>query len=134
MKIFAASLFLVLIMFGCTKKITGKNQPSGAGPKALPEFELRDFSVDRVSQKGRGTLVAKDEMLKVGTYLVYLSAKQVHRDNQHWTTTVILRDGYATVETSDRVLAGFESLVNYTDWEIIGFVKLEPGVILRRPD
>lgn len=106
---------------------------SSSATQTLPKFEVRDFKLDekRTSGEitefnGRGTLVAKDDALKRGNYMVWLSVKQT-LDNDEITETqsVLLRDGIGTIETF-----AYARKVKYFDWKILGFIKLQEGVVV----
>lgn len=113
-------------------------QPAATSSASAPaQFEVRDFALEEhagsygATTVGRGTLVAKSEQLKHGSYIVYLSATRSHKSDSNWRQAVILRDGLATFETSDYLVPEDRATkVKYGNWGIYGFAQLQEGVIV----
>lgn len=133
---------LVLIFAGCQQSSsnTSKTADSISVSKAqnLVRFEVRDFKLDEEknsyggrSIKGRGTLVAKDDAIKKGNYAVWLSYKEAHNNDEQRKQVVVIRDGIGTIETYDYISSSEKekTKIKYADWKIIGFVKLQEGII-----
>ena len=108
---------------------------NSSGPVA---FEIRDFSLDKnsesyggVSYQGRGTLVTRDARLANGTFIVLITAKQEHENNEELTTQVLVKDGLGTVRVGTYQTDDEEKVENvrYYDWGILGFTQLHPGTI-----
>lgn len=106
---------------------------------APAKFQIRDFKLDEQKQsyggviyKGRGTLVSKDAALSKGTYMVWLTVKQAHKNEEQWKTVVVMHDGIGTVETSDYLSkddADKGKAVKYVEWKILGYTALSAGTI-----
>ncbi len=138
---------VVAALAGCqpSSSPSGEATPSTATPVSAPgttqtqvKFEVRDFKLAEkietygITAKGRGTLVTKDDSLKKGSYMVWLSVKWTQGNDEPEEKSVILRDGIGTIETyafipsEDRA----KKKVKYFDWKVLGFVKLQEGVIV----
>ncbi len=109
-------------------------------PTAPARFEIRDFKLNEQTNEygslnvsGRGTLVALDESLKKGNFLVWLTTKKAHRPDEDINAVLILRDGLATIETSDYVSKEDKGRVNvrYTDWKITGYIPFQEAVLVQ---
>lgn len=110
--------------------------------KALSEparFELRDFKLDEQDIEygarrvtGRGTLVALDEKLKKGNFVVWITVKQQHKNGEQAQAVLILRDGLTTVETHDYVTKADRDKikVRYEEWRMTGYIPMQEGVIV----
>ena len=144
-----------LILTGIIVGLAGCQQPSSstnaqAKPADAPiispttmatqgpvKFEVRDFKLNERKESygtaihGQGILISKDEGLKKGNFMVWLSVKQAHKNDERWKTLIVLRDGIGTIESHDFLSREDreKNKVKYFDWEIIGFVKLQEGVI-----
>ena len=128
-------LFCVgLLLTACDRPLA----PIPVSPPAKPPtFEIRDFKVDMqreegvMNAKGRGTLVAKDPAMKTGTYVVWLTVKRTHRNDQDRRYSIVVRDGAGTIETQDHFLEQDEAAksVRFYDWQVVGYVMLQPAVI-----
>lgn len=147
---------IVVVIFAGCQPTAPKNEvtaqpsvPLGAPiptPKAAQanvKFEVRDFKLEEqndspasklfktVTTKGRGILVAKDDALKTGNFMIWLAVKQAHKDDEKIKFFVLLTGGIGTFETFD--IESREDMekkkIKYFDWEIVGFVKLQDGVI-----
>lgn len=101
------------------------------------KFEVLDFKLDEQKESygtkinGRGTLIAKDDTLKKGSYMVWLSSKMSQKNDERMKQLVLMRDGIGTIETFDFLNSedSERKKVKYFDWEVIGFVKLQEGII-----
>ena len=138
---------VIAVLAGCQQSSSdattqSKVQPSA--PAASPStreipvrFEVRDFKLDEQKESygtttnGRGTLVTKDDALKKGSYMVWLSVKLAQKNDETQKQLVLLRDGIGTIETFEYISSEDrdKKKVMYFDWKIIGFVKLQDGVI-----
>ena len=107
----------------------------------LPRFEIRDFKLDEEKQKyggvqvkGRGTLIAVDDVQRRGSFIVWLTAKQEHDNDSPSLKMIVLRDGVGTFETFD-YLTGEEKAkkVRYHNWQMIGFTPMQKGVLVQEP-
>jgi hypothetical protein len=132
----ATTFLLAILAAGC-----GPQKPSTANSPAAPpaRFEIRDFKLSEqltalgaVDVTGRGTLVALDDSVKKGTYFVWLTAKRITHKEDDVSTVLILRDGLATIETSDYVSKDNKDKVRvrYTDWRMTGYIRFQEGVIV----
>jgi len=121
MKNFAPFLLLATVLSACQP--TSVNQApkestasvaasaaaaSSASTMQLPRFEIRDFKLDEEKQKyggvqvkGRGTLIAVDDVQRRGSFIVWLTAKQEHDNDSPSLKMIVLRDGVGTFETFD---------------------------------
>lgn len=136
---------LVAALAGCQQSSSSGGEtatpvapvPASGAAQNLVRFEIRDFKLDEQKKSygteinGRGTLVTKDDALKKGNYVVWLSVKQAHKNDERAKYLIVLRDGIGTIETFDILNRedGEKKKIKYFDWEIIGFVKLQEGVI-----
>jgi hypothetical protein len=109
---------------------------SVAGPV---KFELRDFQLDEQKQsyggamyKGRGTLVIKDPSVARGNYMVWLTVKQAHKNDEPAKILVLVHDGIGTVETHDYLTKDEleKTKVKYVNWEVLGYVPMSAGTIV----
>ena len=128
-----------LCIAGCQQPLAGSTPASSptiasTTPAAAPAlFEIRDFTRDEeegkytTTVKGRGTLVTKDARLSNGNYMVWLSAKQEHVNDEPWRIQVLLKDGIGTFGTFDIPDKGEK--IKYYDWEILGYLPMEKGQI-----
>jgi hypothetical protein len=64
--------------------------------------------------------------------MVWYSAKEAQNNDERKKHLIVLRDGIGTIETYDFLSREDreKKKVKYFDWEIIGFVKLQEGVIM----
>lgn len=110
-----------------------------ASEASVARFEIRDFKLDpktseygSLSVDGRGTLVALDDSLRKGTFLVWLTVKRAHKSDEPVDVVLLLRDGLATIETSDYVAKEDKDKVKvkYIDWKVAGYVPFREGVLV----
>ena len=137
MKKILSAAIATLFIAGCQQPQTATAQAStpavaattGAASPAM--FEIRDFTLDEnkgeytTTVKGRGTLVTKDSRLASGNYMVWISAKQEHENDDPWRTQILLEDGIGTFTTFDMPDKGEK--LKYYDWEVLGYLPLEKG-------
>lgn len=140
------TLAILASLSGCQQNAaptTAASAPATASAAASAptsaKFQIRDFKLDEQKQsyggviyKGRGTLVSKDVSISKGTYMVWLTVKQAHKNDEQWKTVVVMHDGIGTVETSDYLSkddADKGKAVKYADWKILGYTALSAGTI-----
>ena len=107
--------------------------------RAPVKFEVRDFKLDAESEsygvttKGRGTLVTRDPSMAKGAYMVWISAKQAHKSDEPTHDMILMTDGIGTVSTFDYASKSDRASkdVKYYDWSVIGYVKLDKGVMVK---
>lgn len=113
---------------------------SNTQSSAPARFEIRDFRLEEVTSEygslnvsGRGTLVALDESMKKGNYLVWFTGKRSRKDEDTVTAALIMKDGLATIETSDYVTKEDRDKikVRYSDWKMIGYVKMQEAILVQ---
>lgn len=128
----AVTVFLAVVATGCEPQTTS----SSAAPA---RFEIRDFklseqvnSIGGLEVTGRGTLVALDDSLRKGTYLVWLTAKRTSRKEDEVAAVLVLRDGLSTVETSDYVSKEDRDKfkVRYSDWRMTGYIRFQEAAMV----
>lgn len=112
--------------------------PATAAQTAPVKFEVRDFHLDSesasygVTTKGRGTLVTRDPSMTKGAYMVWLSAKQAHKSDEPTQNMILMTDGIGTITTYDFASKSDTAKeVKYYDWSVIGYVKLDRGVMAK---
>ncbi|SEO43809.1 hypothetical protein SAMN05428959_10817 [Duganella sp. CF517] len=140
-QIIALSLLLAALV-GCQQSSSSPpaakaTDAAAASNTATPtKFEIRDFSLDEQKQsyggiiyKGRGTLVTKDVVVNKGNYMVWVTAKQAHKNDDVWKGLVLMHDGIGTIETSDYQSKDEIKQAKYYDWKILGYAALSSGVI-----
>lgn len=145
-------LFILLIavgLVGCQPRASSTSETTSSSPQLPSEknssvvsqakFELRDFQLDEQKQsyggalyKGRGTLVAKDPVVSRGNYLVWLTVRQTHKNDELGRFAVFLHDGIGTVETHDYITKDDleRTKVKYVDWQVLGYMPMSPGIIV----
>ena len=143
MKKAALVLVAVFALAACEKQAgssAAQSSSSASAPTAPEntpvEFEVRDFSLDHekgeysTTYKGRGTLVTKDPRLASGNYMVWISVKQSHQNDEPWRAQIFLKDGLGTIETYDyRSNSDKEKEVRYHAWEVLGYIPLEKAAM-----
>jgi hypothetical protein len=146
MRAITITLASLVLLGGCqqnsapTTTTNSPVTPSAATVANAPAtFQIRDFKLDEQKQsyggviyKGRGTLVSKDVRLTKGSYIVWLTVKQAHKNEEQWKTMVLMHDGIGTLETSDYLAkddADKGRTVKYLDWKILGYTALSAGTI-----
>ena len=130
-----ATLSAVIFVAAC--------QPQAAPPATSSvspaRFEIRDFKLTEVTTEygglnvnGRGTLVALDDSMKKGNYLVWFTAERSRKEDSTVDAALILKDGLATIETNDFVSKDDREKVNvrYSDWKMTAYVKMEAAVFI----
>jgi hypothetical protein len=130
-----ASLPLVLLVAACQQQTsTISDRPAGPARYEIRDFKLSERTTEYGSLEvsGRGTLVALDESMKKGNYLVWFTAKRQREEEDSVTAALILRDGLATIETSDFVSKDNKEKfkVRYSDWKMTGYVKMQEAVFV----
>ena len=134
-----------ILLVGCQPQAPSPTPPTpqASAPASSPavakpaRFEVRDFKLEEDSKtygtsvKGRGTLLALDDELKKGNFLVWLTMKAEHRDAERFLV-LILHDGLATIETNDFLSESEKDKVKvrYTDWKITGYVRFQDAVVV----
>lgn len=145
MRAITVTILALVSLAGCQQNAAptaAANTPAASATVLTPtsaKFQIRDFKLDEQKQsyggviyKGRGTLVSKDASISKGTYMVWLTVKQTHKNDEQWKTVVVMHDGIGTVETSDYLSkddADKGKAVKYADWKILGFTALSAGTI-----
>lgn len=119
---------------------------SQAGDKSaektdLPRFQMRDFSLKGVPSynsgtdvKGEGTLVALDDKMKQGLYLVKMKMQRTNTEDPNEGSIVMVRDGIGSITTyvhqqKDEAAQG---KVRYENWSIVGYTYLSKGRLVQR--
>lgn len=105
-----------------------------------PVLELRDFATDESRDDsglgsyltGHATVVAKDPNTKQGTHAVWLRGKATHRNDEHQTFLITLRDGLGTLTTHAYVPDSEKrsTKVKYTGWEAFCIAPIAQGAML----
>lgn len=157
MKLKGITLLLSALAAGCQPQEAGHKgnaltplPPAAAASATTPptntptqpaKFEIRDFAVDiRKSDsyetwKGRGTIVAKEPSMSKGAYMVWLSVKKGHANDEIEQTMELVTDGFGTI-TKSGYLAGDDAKkrsVRYFDWKVLGYAPLLEGQLIPAP-
>jgi len=139
MRYLFAGLLSLSALVGCQQSASSvppAKTVEQAQATAPAKFEIRDFSIDEQRQsyggvvyKGRGTLVTRDVAVSKGNYMVWITVKQAHKNDDVWKSLVLLHDGIGTIETHDYQAKDDVKSVKYYDWKILGYAALSTGVI-----
>ncbi|WP_156901628.1 hypothetical protein [Azohydromonas australica] len=142
-KKFVVAAYSMCILSACQQQNSASTAQtpifSGVAAIKAATFEVRDFNTHTASESygdvvtGRGVLYAKDDAIRSGNYMVWISAKESHSSGKDFTDLVDMRDGIGSIETYDYISSAERKVVpevGYTDWSIKGWLRLNEGFLI----